>query len=140
MQKFLILISLLGSCRERLISCAHAVSEAAETTWLRNNNFDFSLRGQRATRSKHGGKWSLWLPQRISRPLAPRKEIFLRLTIDLGRRFTNRRGMIRCQWISLSTTLAPTNVFETGLWEIKKATKDSQNGVTLASDKGYISN
>lgn len=117
MQKRLILICLLGSSRERLISCAHAVSEAAKTTWLRNNNFDFdfSLWGQRATRSKHWRKWSLRLPQRISRPLAPRKGTFLRLTTDLGRRYTNRRGMIRCQRISLLTTLAPTSVFETGL-------------------------
>lgn len=139
MQKCLILISLFGSSCRLVICCAHAVSEAAKTTWLRNNNFDFdfSLRGQRATRSKYWRKWSLWLPQRISRPLAPRKETFLRLTTDLGRRYTNRRPMIRCQQISLSTKLAPANIFETGLWERKeKATKDSQNDLTLASVQG----
>lgn len=118
MKRCLILVCLFCSSRELLISCAHAVSEAAGTTWLRNNifDFDFSLQGQRATHSKHRRKWSLWLPQRISRPLAPRKETFLRLTTDLGRRYTNRRGMIPCQQISLSTNWAPANVSKTGLW------------------------
>lgn len=127
MQKWLILICLFGNGRKLLISCAHAVSEAAKTTWLRNNNFDFdfSLRGQRATRSKHWRKWSLWLPQRISRLLAPHKETFLRLTTDLDHRYTNRRGMIRCQRTSLLTKLAPANVFKMGLRERKeKVTKD----------------